>query len=457
MYDDDKPVKEIAWEEVAKQQASALMWHRRHPRQQPLDTPTPCVITASVQGSVSLSRQSKDSGADAANSYFTASPRLPSSPCQGAQDVPLPTPCDEPDAAAAISPPVLSNPPPPSPPCQAAQSVQPPDRHEELDAVAVISAPTPLDTYSVPKFNEEPIAVADLSLNPPSFTRPSSSPHHLHASRPTSCAVSQSHPSVTGWAMAEAQSGRLPHDAPPAAADTAHLPFARAHLPALSASNSRASSAARDYRSDNKLPTTSKASAAASAAHGAVAATGRARTRANCRAGAVTAAGPPQTKGRAGAVAANGPPQSKANCRPGAVAATGPAKSKANCRAGSTASIGPVQTKMKKTSRAVAASGSVSTKADTRAASAATVTRRKPLPAEGGSALTTIQEGELDQSWAGVQCMLLQLAKGRNAFPSLQLMLALAQGLLSSFAIDACFAARCALPTPLHCQLVPFA
>ena len=57
LYDDDKPIKGIAWAEVAKQQASALIWNRRHPRQQPLDTPTRRFITAFVQCSVSLSPQ----------------------------------------------------------------------------------------------------------------------------------------------------------------------------------------------------------------------------------------------------------------------------------------------------------------------------------------------------------------------------------------------------------------
>ena len=407
---------------MAKQQASALIWNRRHPRQQPLDTPNPCVITASVQGSIAPSHQSKDSSADAANSYFTASSCLQS--CQDAQDAPLPTSFDEPDAAAAMGPSVFSYLGPSLPPCQVAQSVQPPASNEELDAVAVISSPPPLDAHIVPKSNEEPRAVADPSLNLPSFTRPSSPPHHLHASRPTSRAVSPTHPPVTGHAVAEAQSSRLPQSSQPAA-DTVSKPVAGLCLPALSASNSRASSAARDYRSDNKLPTTSKASAAPSGACGAVAASRPARTEANCRAGAVATTGPPQTKGKAGAVAANGPPDSKANCRHGAVAGTGPAKSKANCRAGSTASAGPIQTKMKKTARAAAASGSVNTKANSKAGSAATGTRRKPLPA-----LTTIHEGELDQSQAGDWCMLLQLAKGRTLSIFYYLCLPCLQGLL---------------------------
>lgn len=173
-----------------------------------------------------------------------------------------------------------------------------------------------------------------------------------------------SHPPVTDHAVAQAQSGRLPQ-AQLAAAGTVNMPVARVPLPALSASNSRASCFAQDCRSDNKVPTTSKASAAATGARG--------------------------------VVAANGPFRTKANCRAGAVAANDTAKSKANCRAGSTASVGPIQTKMKKTARAAAANGNVNTKADSKAGTAATSTRRKPLPAEAGSALTTIQEGELNR------------------------------------------------------------
>ena len=313
----------------------------------------------------------------------------------------VPMPNEEPNAIAATSPP----PSHPETPC-----VHQPIPHEEPHAVAAILPPASLDAHIERTPSEEPNAVAILSLKALSFTRPSSPPYHLHASRPTSRAVSQS-PSITGHAMAEAQSGRLPNDAQPAAADTVHLPFAGAHLPALSASNSRASSAARDYCSDNKLPTTSKASAAASGARGAVAASLPASTKANCRAGAVAPAGPIQTKSRAGTVAANDLPQSKANCRPGAAAVMGPAKSKANRTAGSAASIDPIQTKIKKTARAATASG---TKVESRAGSAATGTGRKPLPAEAGSALTTIQEGELNQSRAGVWCMLLQLATGKT-------------------------------------------
>ena len=151
LYDDDKPVKAIAWEEVAKQQASALIWNRRHPRQQPLDTPTPCIINASVQGSFSLSPQSKDSGADAANSYFTVSSCLQSS-CQDAQHVPLPTRFEEPDAAATISPSAFSYPAPPQPPCQAAQGVQLP--HEQPDDMTSSAA---LSAHVVPTPNEEPM------------------------------------------------------------------------------------------------------------------------------------------------------------------------------------------------------------------------------------------------------------------------------------------------------------
>ena len=491
LYDDDKPVKAIAWEEVAKQQASALIWNRRHPRQQPLDTPTPCIINASVQGSFSLSPQSKDSGADAANSYFTVFSCLQSS-CQDAQHVPLPTRFEEPDAAATISPSAFSYPAPPRPPCQAAQGVQLPHEqpddmtssaalsahvvptpneepnataispshheapsahplipheepdvlaaisllatldahvvptpneelnamaaatshyqapsahplipHEEPDVVAAISSLATLDAHVLPMPNEEPNAMADPWLISPSLTRPSSPLHHLHTSRLTFRAASPTQPPITGHAVAK-ESDTLPQSAQPAAAGTVHMLVARARLPALSASNNTASSSAQDYRSKNKLSTTSKASAAATGACGAVAATGPARTKANCSAGAVAAAGPPETKSRAGDVAANDPAKSKAKCRSGALAANGPAKSKANCRSGSTASVGPIQTKVKNTASTAAASGSVNTKAGSRAGSAATATRRKPLPAEGGSALSAIQEGELDQSRAGV-------------------------------------------------------
>ena len=83
VYDDDKPVKKIEWEEVAKQQASVLIWNRRHPRQQPLDTPSPRILVAGPS-------------------------LLPSSPSFLGQ-VPLPKPSEEPHAAVAISPPVSSS------------------------------------------------------------------------------------------------------------------------------------------------------------------------------------------------------------------------------------------------------------------------------------------------------------------------------------------------------------
>ena len=44
VYDDDKPVEEISWEDVAKRQAYMLFWNRRHPRQHPLPNPAPCVF-----------------------------------------------------------------------------------------------------------------------------------------------------------------------------------------------------------------------------------------------------------------------------------------------------------------------------------------------------------------------------------------------------------------------------
>ena len=116
VYDDDKPVKKIEWEGVAKQQASVLVWNQRHPRQQPLDTPTPRVLSACVQGSTSLCHESNYYGADAAKSNVAGPSRLPSSPCHITQDLPLPTPSEEHEAV--ISPPVLSFPPPPSLPHQ---------------------------------------------------------------------------------------------------------------------------------------------------------------------------------------------------------------------------------------------------------------------------------------------------------------------------------------------------
>ena len=357
-----RPVKKIAWEEVAEQQASMLIWNRRHPRQQPLDTPTPCTITACIQGSTALSHQSKDSGADGANASFIASSRLPSSPRQGAQDVCLPTSSNDPDA----------------------QNVH--LQHEEPDVVTSVSSPAALDAHVV--HNEEPNAAAHLS---PVDTCPSLPLERLPAAKPAPPSVSRSPPSpppITGHAVAQDQSRKQPQAAKPAASATAHTWNAAMPLPAESAFISRASSAAQHHHSNIKLPTTSKASAAATGASVAVAAGGSARTKAKCRARAVATSGPPQTKSRAGAVAANDP-----------------SKSKAKRRAGAIASIGPIQSKTNNTAWAVAASGSVNTKPDSKAGSASAAIR-KPSAAEGRSALSAIQEGELsgqrDQWRAGV-------------------------------------------------------
>ena len=134
------------------------------PRLQPLDTPTPCIITASVQDSVSLSPQSKDCCADAANSYFTVSSRLPSSPRQDVQDVSLPTLFEESDAAAAVGASAFNYLGPPLPQCQAIQSVQP--LHEEPDTMTSFAAPAALDAHIVLTPNEKPNPMAATSPPP---------------------------------------------------------------------------------------------------------------------------------------------------------------------------------------------------------------------------------------------------------------------------------------------------
>ena len=376
LYDDDKPVKKMEWEEVAKQQASMLIWSRRHPRQQPLDTPTPRTIMSSLQGR-------KDSDEHVTNASLAASSCLSSPPCQ---DGPLPTIFEELSAAATSSSP--PSPPCPPPPHQEAQSVQPPIPREEPDAVAMISSHASLDAHVVPTPNEEPDAVTDLSLIPSQFTRPSSPLHHLHAFKPESRCVSPSPPSAAGHAAGQDQLGKQSQAAKPAVTGTVDKSIARAPKPALSASNSRAYSAAHHHNRSNKLSTTSKASAAATGACGATAASGPARTKANCRAGAVAASGPLQNKSKAGAVAASGPATSKAKGRAEAVAAIGPSHAKIK-------RSGAGETKVKNTARAVAASSSVNTKPDSRAGSASAATKRKPLPAEGRSTLSVIHEGEL--------------------------------------------------------------
>ena len=379
MYDDDKPVKKIEWEEVAKQQASMLIWNRRHPRQQPLDTPTPRILKSCVQGS-------KDSSEDATSSSLAATSCLSFPPRLTAL---LPTIYEEPSAAVTSSPPPSPR-RPQSPLHQEAPSVRPPMFCEEPDAVAILSSHAALDAHVVPTPDDEPKAVANPSLILSNFTRPSSPLLHLHAPKPVSCCVS---PSVIGHAVVEDQSSKQPQAAKPAATGTSDKSVAKAPKPALSASNSRASSAAHHHNRNTKLPNISKASAAATGAHGATAASGSARTKANCRAGVNAARGPLQTNSRAGAIAAIGPAKTKANCTAGATAAFGPSHAKTKRRAEATSSTGPAEAKMR--NRAVAANASVDTKPDSRAGSAAAATNRKPLPAEGGSALSVIQEGEL--------------------------------------------------------------
>ena len=124
VYDDDKPVKKIEWEEVAKQQASVLIWNRRHPRQQPLDTPTPRVLSACVQGSASLCHESNPTGADAAKSHVAGPSRLPASrsSCQDAQDVPTCASSPFPHLSATM--PVTRSLPPSPPPGHCSSSAR---------------------------------------------------------------------------------------------------------------------------------------------------------------------------------------------------------------------------------------------------------------------------------------------------------------------------------------------
>ena len=186
---------------------------------------------------------------------------------------------------------------------------------------------------------------------------------HLSATMPVNRSLPPSPPPV----IAHPRPGKQPQAAKPAASVN------------VNTVRTASSAAHHHHRTDNKAPTISKASAAATGACGAVAASGLARAKANCRARAVTASGPSQTKNKAGAVSANGPPKTKVRSRTGA-----------------------------------------NTKPGSKAATAPAASRTKPLPAEGRSALGTIQEGEvsgqLDQ-WRACIMHAFVASKWQKAVP----------------------------------------
>ena len=220
-YDDNKPVRKSTWEEAAQKQATMLMWHRRHPRQQPLDTPQDCIIKAAVQGSQTLSARSKSSGADITNSSPTSCLEAPAHH-HYVHEVPLPNLVEEPDAAAAICPPSPGFPPLPPPLHQAAHSVRQAPTYPQPDAVATA--------------NEEPNLVATCSSNSSSCVSPPSPPHHLAASKSMSCPSpppphrlheskpkSRPPPSVVSHVVAQDQPGQQPQAGKPANTGAANI------------------------------------------------------------------------------------------------------------------------------------------------------------------------------------------------------------------------------------------
>lgn len=342
-----------------------LMWHRRHPRQQPLDTAHDCTIKAAVQPRNTLSAESKGCGADIINSSSPASCCLEApTHHQYAHEVSLPNLVEEPDAAAAVCPPSPGCPRLPPPMHQAPIYPQP-------DAVATA--------------NEQPNLVATRSSNSTRCASPPSLPHHLAASKPMSRPACPSPPpphrlrskprfrpppSVVSQAVAQDQSGQQPQAAKSATTGAANS-TARAN-----------SSAAAQHHMNTRLPTTtSQLSAAASKASGAAAARRSTKANLTCRAGA---SGPLKTNSRAGAAAVSGPAKTRSNCRAGAVAATGPPQTRSRTKAASGGSAN-IMNSSKNTAAAP---------------------NRKPLPVGSRSALNTIQEGELlgqlDQSRATV-------------------------------------------------------